>query len=312
MKNPLLPSSSTSSTSSTVVAPLLAALAAFAPSVARAGESDLAGVRTSLSLRSVFGVLSPTEGAVVTGLLVFALGCVVAVVVARRIERARDARERENADDSPSIHFGAAPEPFYTYEELLSGEYRGLRASPHAASSGRVASAPAARLANTTSPTESAPAIPADRASETQVMGEAERASVRPRKAPTTLVDALPRGADPDRTQELSRLSPFVDPSEVVAARTRTNLPPPAPAIRPIPISPPRRIAPANVSELTFDEPGTEAELPSFPLDTHAFATATASPFQSEIRLVGALEARQVSPDLGVAETQAFVLVRTA
>lgn len=318
MNTPKLPSA---------VAPLLAALAALTaltPSAAGAAESDLSGVRASLSLRNLFGVLSPTEGAVVTGLLVFAVGCVVAVVVARRIERASDEREaREAADEERSVHFGAAPEPFYTYQEMLSGEYRGFRSSQRvraassgrmaaAASSGSLSAASSARVAAAATPTESAPAVPADRASETQVMGEAERAAVRgPRRAPVTLVDPLPRGADPDRTQELSRLSPVSDASEVLAARSRTMLPPAAPAIRPIPISPPRGLAPANVSELAFDDPGTEADLPSFPLDTHHISTS----FQSEIRLVGAAregeQARQLSPELDVAQTQAFVLVRS-
>ncbi|HRH00408.1 MAG TPA: hypothetical protein PLR99_29390 [Polyangiaceae bacterium] len=316
MNTPKLPSA---------VTPLLAALTALAaPSVARAGETDLSGVRASLSLRSLFGVLSPAEGAVVTGLLVFAVGCVVAVVVARRIERASDEREaREAADEERSVHFGAAPEPFYTYEEMLSGEYRGFRSSHRvraassgsvrAASSGSVHAASSAAVAVLATPTESAPAVPADRASETQVMGEAERAAVRaPRKAPVTLVDPLPRGADPDRTQELSRLSPAVEVPAVPSVRARTMLPPAAPAIRPIPISPPRGMAPANVSELAFDEPGTEADLPSFPLDTHHISTS----FQSEIRLVGAPrngeQARQLNPDLDVAQTQAFVLVRSS
>jgi hypothetical protein len=309
MNTPKLPSA---------VTPLLAALAALtalAPSVACAAENDLS-VRASLSVRSLFGVLSPTEGAVVTGLLVFAVGCVVAVVVARRIERASDERDAREAEaEERSVHFGAAPEPFYTYQEMLSGEYRGFRSSERvrAASSGRVvAVASSGRVSSAATPTESAPAVPADRASETQVMGEAERAAVRaPRKAPVTLVDPLPRGADPDRTQELSRLSPVADAAEVLAARTRTMLPPAAPAIRPIPISPPRVLAPANVSELAFDDPGTEADLPSFPLDTHHISTS----FQSEIRLVGAAregeQARQLSPDLDVAQTQAFVLVRS-
>ena len=329
MNTPKLPSA---------VTPLLAALAVLAPSVARAAETDLSGVRASLSLRSVFGVLSPAEGAVVTGLLVFAVGCVIAVVVARRIERASDEREAGAADDEErSVHFGAAPEPFYTYEEMLSGEYRGFRSSRRVrvASSGNLGAASSGSLGAVSNgsvsvvsssgnlsvvssvalmrSTESAPAVPADRASETQVMGEAERAAARPRKAPVTLVDPLPRGADPDRTQELSRLSPAAEipAASSPVARTRTMLPPAAPAIRPIPISPPRGMAPADVSELAFDDPGTEADLPSFPLDTHHISTS----FQSEIRLVGAPrdgeQARQLNPDLDVAQTQAFVLVRS-
>lgn len=300
-------------------APILAALAVCAPTPAGAAETDL-GVRASLSVRSLVGVLSPVEGAVVTGLLVFAVGCVVAVLVARRVDRAGDERAaRESAAEEASVHFGAPPEPFYTYEEMLSGEYRGLRSSRRvpaassgaAASRGALAALSSRRLVEIT-PTESAPAVPADRASETLVMGETERTAARaPRRAPVTLVDPLPRGADPDRTQELSRLSPVTEAPELLAARSRTMLPPAAPAIRPIPISPPRALAPANVSELAFDDPGTESDLPSFPLDTHHISTS----FQSEIRLVGAARegesARQLSPELDVAQTQAFVLVRS-
>lgn len=83
---------------------LSALLAPFAlasvlvPAVAVASEeaSHVSEVRSALSLHGVFGVLSPVEGAVVTGLLVFAFGCVVAVVVARRIDRGR-----EDAKSSP-------------------------------------------------------------------------------------------------------------------------------------------------------------------------------------------------------------------
>lgn len=83
---------------SALLAPLALA-SVLVPAVAVASEeaSHVSEVRSALSLHGVFGVLSPVEGAMVTGLLVFAFGCVVAVVVARRIDRNRET-ERSSPD----------------------------------------------------------------------------------------------------------------------------------------------------------------------------------------------------------------------
>ncbi len=288
------------------------ALALLAPAAALASGSDLSGVRSSLSVKGVLGALSPVEGAVVTGLLVFALGCAVAVVVARKLDRAADRASRP--EPSEIAHFGEAPEPFYSYSEMQSGEYRGLRSArpapssfpTGAASSARLVIGPAAGSSARLAASQAQAELPADRASgETLVMEEDVRAAVRSatRKAPNTLVDELPRGADPDRTNEFPR-DCNVATGVAALLRARTMLPPAAPAIRPIPISPPRMaLAPANLQDLSYDDPATEMDLPSFPLEVQHVTYAQ----QSEIRL---LSAYQLDADLDVAQTQAIRLVR--
>jgi hypothetical protein len=100
---------------SALLAPLAVA-SVLVPAVAVASEeaSHVSEVRAALSLHGVFGVLSPVEGAMVTGLLVFAFGCVIAVVVARRIDRNRET-EKASPDELMAPVARANPAAFQAY-----------------------------------------------------------------------------------------------------------------------------------------------------------------------------------------------------
>lgn len=87
--------------------------ASFA-SLASAGGSS---VRASLSANGLLGPLSPIEGAVVTGLVVFALGCVVAVLVARKLDRTELAGVAGVAkEDADALFAPRAVSPLYSYQ----------------------------------------------------------------------------------------------------------------------------------------------------------------------------------------------------
>ncbi len=110
-------------------------------------------------------------------------------------------------------------------------------------------------------------------------------------------------GNDPDATTQFVR-GRHLDLMAALAAAThekRTMLPPTLPpSIRPIPISAPRAIAPANLSDFTYDDSPTEIGLPPFEEVSRELTTS------SEIRVISA----GASP-ADVNETQAFLLVRS-
>ncbi|MFO0638740.1 MAG: hypothetical protein U0183_05955 [Polyangiaceae bacterium] len=298
-------------------------------------------LRATLSPNGIFGTaLSPIQGAIATGLCVFAVGCAVALLVARRVDRAREASEPEafDADGSrevPALYSfqpGAVPPadvlaaraPLALPEAqapVLAATPAPLRLLPPApasaptlpgASSVKLRAAQLATDDGSPEPTLVGwppPAeLPVDRSSQndTRVV---ERSGVVPASTAATIsvseraqllkdlpfeADIYAAGADPDATVQFvrGRTPETTRPTLVSAPRPRTLLPP---AIRPIPISPPRA---ANVSELSFDDSPTEIGAPCFEEVQRELSRS------SEIRAASAVN----DPNA----TQAFLLVKSS
>jgi hypothetical protein len=321
----------------------LSLLPALVPSLALAADdgslgalaSGDAAVRASLSTNGLLGSLSPIQGAIVTALVVFAFGCVVAVLVARRLDRDdRGARLDHATNVDPdalfepravpalfSFHPAAVPPPISTPEvaRVDSSKLLPPASTPRlpGASSRRILAANDSQdppHENTLVGWPPAGEIPADRPSQddTRVL---ERSGVVPSARSMGMLGVLdaevvhePSGGDPDATTQFVRgqtLSLVAEALSLVAEEVapevstkRTILPP---TIRPIPISPPRAtvaIAPTNVSDLSFDDFPTEIALP--PWD------------EVERELVKSSEIRAIGPKADADETQAFLLVKSS
>jgi len=309
------------------IAALSAPALALVPSTAFADSGD--AVRASFGQGLLLGALSPLQGAIVTGLVVFALGCAVALVVARRLDRAPVRRQHE-ADDADA-----------SYERVVSPLFSGQdpKHFARAAAEARVSSSrllPAPPASGPSLPGASSPRLlpaashddhentlvgfpppanlPADRPSqrETRIV---ERSGVVPSARAIGLgvvstgivIDAevvYEPGGDPDATTQFVRGKnmALVDAVKALEAETTSStILPPAkvPTIRPIPISPPRSaaaMAPTNVSDLSFDDSPTEIGAPLFEEMSRELAKS------SEVRALGGLNAD---------ETQAFMLVKS-
>ena len=307
------------------------ALAADDASLGSLASGD-AAVRASLSTNGLLGSLSPIQGAIVTGLVVFAFGCMVAVMVARRLDR-DERRVSTNVDPDVfqpravpalfSFHPGAtqAPSTPPSTPEVARVDSSKLLPAP-APSAPRLPGASNRRILaandsqepvheNTLVGWPPPGEIPADRPSQndTRIV---ERSGVVPSARSMgmlgtgVIVDAevvYEVGGDPDATTQFVRgrnLSLVrVDEAvpEIVSTK-RTILPP---TIRPIPISAPRAtvaIAPTNVSDLSFDDSPTEVGLPPWA--------------EVERELSKSSEIRAISPKADANETQAFLLVKSS
>lgn len=304
---------------------------------------DGALLRATFSPNGIFGTaLSPMQGAIATGLCVFAVGCAVALLVARRVDRARDAHEvslgasdAEVSREVPALYSfqpgavppadvlaaraplalpeaqapapAAAPAPLRllppapaSAPTLPGASSVKLRAAQLATDDG----SPEPTLVGWPPPAE----LPVDRSSQndTRVV---ERSGVVPASTAATIsiseraqllkdlpfeADIYAAGADPDATVQFvrGRTPETTRPTLVSAPRPRTLLPP---AIRPIPISPPRA---ANVAELSFDDSPTEIGAPCFEEVQRELSRS------SEIRTASAAN----DPNA----TQAFLLVKTS
>ena len=304
---------------------------------------DGALLRATFSPNGIFGTaLSPVQGAIATGLCVFAVGCAVALLVARRVDRARESHEgslrdadAEGSREVPALYSfqpgavppadvlaaraplalpeaeaprpAAAPAPLRllppapaSAPTLPGASSVKLRAAQLATDDG----SPEPTLVGWPPPAE----LPVDRSSqnETRVV---ERSGVVPASTAATIsiseraqllkdlpfeADIYAAGADPDATVQFvrGRTPETTRPTLVSAPRPRTLLPP---AIRPIPISPPRA---ANVAELSFDDSPTEIGAPCFEEVQRELSRS------SEIRTASAAN----DPNA----TQAFLLVKTS
>lgn len=325
----------------------LAALAPALPAVARAAEAD-ADVRATLGQGILFGSLSPVQGAIATGLVVFALGCVVAIVVARRLDRGAGRPRAAGSDPDSSYErtvspffSGQDPRAFAQAEVASRTSTARMLPAPTSASTRDprtttlVLAPPTTTLALPAPASASLPGasnarpsedehehtivgfppphqVPAERTSQRRIV---ERSGVVPSAraiglASGQVADAevvYEPGNDPDATTQFVRgsngaLDAVLAELEAEAAPKTSTILPPAkvPTIRPIPISPPRAearpFAPANVSELSFDDSPTEIGTPLFEEMSRELAKS------SEVRALGGASAD---------ETQAFLLVKS-
>ena len=305
---------------------------ALAPAAAWGAESAEA-VRASFGQGNLFASLSPLQGAIVTGLVVFALGCVVAVVVARRLDRAPGQSRKLDPDES----FDRAVPALFSFQGPSSFRRASVMASPPrllaAPSPAPVPAAPPSAPTVTGASSARFPTVDANEAPEHTLVGFPPPANLpadRPSQRETRIVErsgVVPSaraiglgmistgividaevvyepGDDPDATTQFVRGHnlAIVEAARALEAETSksTTMLPPAktPTIRPIPISAPRSVAmaPANVSDLSFDDSPTEIGAPLFEEMHRELAKS------SEVRALGG-----VSAD----ETQAFMLVKS-
>ena len=306
------------------------ALAADDGSLGSLASGD-AAVRATLSTNGLLGSLSPIQGAIVTGLLVFAFGCVVAVVVARRLDRDERSGHAAGTNLEPDAGFERAVPALFSFHpgamqpgpstpQLARVDSNKLLPAP--SSTPRLPGASNRRILAANDSQEAAhehtlvgwpPAgeVPADRPSQndTRIV---ERSGVVPSARSMgmlgtgVVVDAevvYEPGGDPDATTQFVRgrnlsLVRVDEAGPEIVSTKRTILPP---TIRPIPISAPRAtvaIAPTNVSELSFDDSPTEIGLPPWE--------------EVEREISKSSEIRAISPKADANETQAFLLVKSS
>ncbi len=287
------------------LAPFAASLTSLAslalmPAVADAMEAP---ARSDLSLSAIFAKLTPVQGAVVTGLLVFAAGVVVAVIVNQIRDRLAPAVSKApttKASPDTLLQPRAVP-PLYSFAPAALPSRQPLTDAPWKSPTGDMAvpeapgrfsrgdRQPLALPAALPAIPEAPPSEGADATRPLRIPGSsANLRSLNPQAAAILAAgDLVTEGGDADATTEFVR-GRNLRAAEAPRRMMRTlRFPPKSPTSSGV-------LQKTDVSELDFEDLATEVDIPRFEMETPGSSTTRLS------------RAKTTSPD----ETQAFLLTK--